>query len=216
MPLPAAGRGPAPRVRAPCLHTHTLTQPKRRRPSRPAPTALPSDPWRDVVADDDGPTLVPLDVGADSLGGTHDGVFGPLALLLIGFSDADADAVRSVVAEDLGAASILPVLRATRKSLEGTLADALTGVTVDNVAVRERGPLATRADLNGLTAALVSGASPDELQDVVGAVIDGGVGPDLWCAAVPANWSDRSLKQLVQDIAGDAAAAAAREAAGRQ
>ena len=139
MPLPAR-RGLAPRFRAPCSTAHTLTHPTRRRPARPARAALPSDPWHDVVADGDGPTLVPLDVGDDSLGGTHDGVFGPLALLLIGFSDADADTVRSVVAEDLGAASILPVLRATREALAGTLADALSGVTVDNVAERERAP----------------------------------------------------------------------------
>lgn len=211
----AARRGLAPHVRLPHARPRTAT------PSRAAPRDADPPPSLDFFAgvgagheNDDGPTLVPLDIGDDSLGGVHDGTFGPLALLLVGYDDATAATVIDVVDQDLGAATILPVLRLPVAGLESTLADALDGVTVQNAAQKSTPPLATRADTGGLTAAIISGATPDELQSIVGAVTDADAAPDLWCAAVPANWSDRSVRRLVEDIAGDAAAAAAREMEG--
>lgn len=209
-------RRPAPR---PCppgrshAQTRVSTRPRctRRAASRPDGDSPQLDLYAGVppAGHDDGPTLVPLD--DDALGGMHDDGDFPLALLLVGYSDAEAAAVVAAVADDLGAGAILPVLRANEATLAGTLADALTGVSVANAAARSAPPHAGRSATGGLTAAIISGATSDELQAVVGAVTDAGAAPDLWCAAVPANWGDRSVRQLVADIAGDAAAAAARE-----
>jgi len=139
--------------------------------------------------------LVPLDAGdGASLGGTHDGPFGPLAALLVGYDDAAAAVVRDrVIRDDLEAADLIALLRASDETLASTLEAAFTGAP----------PAAPPLTTASATAIVVSGMHPAEVGDFVAAVDDAGVAPDLWCAAVPANWGDRTLAQLLLDIQAD-------------
>jgi len=173
-----------------------------RPPLRPPPARLASAPTRPRPprASDDGPDLVPL---GDGLAADDGAPFGPLALLLVGFDAREAATVRTMM--DGMDASMVAVVRATQGMLSEPLAAAL-----GDGAPPDPSPPLDPATSPVPRAIIVSGMYAGELEDTMAGYGDAGLPPPLWCAALPANWGDRPLGQLVLDIAGDAAAMAGR------
>ncbi|CAK0783974.1 hypothetical protein CVIRNUC_007177 [Coccomyxa viridis] len=139
----------------------------------------------------DGPLFAPIDTASEGgLGGTSDNLFGPLAVLLIGFSQYEVDAFRAFMI-DMDA-DMVKIITCNRGLLKQSLKDALKA----NAGTFEQLPLGTKR------AVFLSGMSGSEVQEVVSAYHDSGLPRSMWAAAVPANY-DRTLGTLIEDIYGD-------------
>ncbi|KAK9838493.1 hypothetical protein WJX81_002737 [Elliptochloris bilobata] len=141
----------------------------------------------------EGPQLVPVDPDADGgIGGTSDALFGPLAVLLIGFLQHEVDSFRSMML-DMDA-DIVRLICCNRAMLRGSLQDALE---VDAVPDYEQA-----AAVGTRRAVILSGMSSAEVLEVIDAYRDAGLPPALWAAAVPMNY-ERPVRELLEDIARD-------------
>jgi len=124
------------------------------------------------------------------LGGTSEGMFGPLACALVGYYPVEMDRFRAVM-NDMEA-DMVKVICCGTEQLQGSLQQALEGPTPD---VKEP-KLGTRR------AIFLSGMSGEEVSEVIGAYNDSGLPETVWAAAVPMNFT-RRLEDLVEDIYGD-------------
>lgn len=195
-----AARGPRPCP--PATWTAARRQPRPVRVADGGPDPVPLNggpPDNDAPFGDGGPDLVPLSDGLPD----NDAPFGPLALLLVGFAADEAAAVRSMM--DAMDASMVAVVRAT----EGMLAEPLSAALAGDGAADASLPLDPGTSPVP-RALIVSGMYAGELEDTMAGYREAGLPQPLWCAALPSNWEDRPLGQLVLDIAGDAEAMAAR------
>ena len=181
--------------------------------------------------EDGGPSLVPLDTNSTSLlqaaesssgeegeGYDAEGLFGPLALLAVGLSPGALAALAALLEDDLGAKGVVPSFVATEKMLLGDLRsafeEAVSGSSREELCLFENASsssntfAAPRAAVER-PAVVLSGMSSPEVVSIVSAWNDSGNSERhsevLFCAAVPANWTNRSVGKLVEDIAGDAA-----------
>ena len=185
----------------------------------------------------EGPSLVPLDPGSASLlpstevpegeGYDGDGLFGPLALLAVGLEAEALRALADLLENDLEARGVVPAFVASEAMLSSDLcsafAEALGGgggdlfenSSSDRAPGAAAGLVAAPRSAVERPAVVLSGMSSPEVVSVVSAWRDSGNaelhGEVLFCAAVPANWKNRTLRQLVEDIAGDAAEVEGRE-----
>jgi len=179
--------------------------------------------------EEEGPSLVPLDPDSASLlassasyendeGYDADGLFGPLALLAVGLEEDTLAALASLLGDDLGARGVVPSFVASEGMLRGDLCSAFTEalskgeeLSLFRESSCSSSSSSSRAPRSAVErpAVVLSGMSSAEVVAVVSAWRESGNadrhGDVLFCAAVPANWRRRSLKQLVEDIAGDAA-----------
>lgn len=182
--------------------------------------------------DEQGPSLVPIDPDSTSLlsktseeeGYDADGLFGPLALLAVGLEAEALRALAGLLEDDLGARGVVPTFAATEEMLDADLRSAFeeaSGREEELCIYRNNDSSAFSAPPASVTgiaprssverpAVCLSGMSAPEVVSIVSAWRDSGNsekhGEVLFCAAVPSNWTSRTLKQLVEDIAGDAAA----------
>jgi len=153
--------------------------------------------------------MVPLDPSSSPGLAGEDDLFGPTAMLLCGFSSAERDAVRAMLGRNLGAGDHVAVLTLTQGGLDGTLRDALEGESLHaDAGASPLQPGSTRRVV------ILSGMYSGEVIDVVGAWRDAGLPEPVWAAAVPGNYDNRTLAQLLEDVAADDAAMQARRAGG--
>jgi len=135
-------------------------------------------------------------------GSGEESTFGPLAMLAVGLLKTEFAALEELMS-DLGAQEVL-VVPCTNDMLEGTLGEALSTSTP---------PLHEDSALGTRRVVFLSGMYSSEVIDVVGAVREMSVLPDMaFAAAVPKSW-DRNLKELVQDVYSDHAAMKKRRVA---
>ena len=173
--------------------------------------------------EDDGPTLLPLDPNSASLlpssseegeeGYDADGLFGPLALLAVGLPPKALEALAGLLEDDLEARGVVPAFAATESMLSLDLCSSFEEVMSrgDELCLftnRDVADIAPRSSVER-PAVVLSGMSSPEVVSVVSAWQESRNsekhGEILFCAAVPSNWKNRTLRQLVEDIAGDAA-----------
>jgi len=139
-----------------------------------------------------------------------DALFGPTAMLLIGFSEAETAAVAFWLDSALGAAEHVDLVTATAATLAGTLADALQGDSGALDPSQPHPPPPRTVILSGMYSA--------EVVEVIAAwradLAETGTVPEpVWAAAVPNNWG-RIVSDLVEAIAADDAAMRAAKAGG--
>jgi hypothetical protein len=141
--------------------------------------------------------MVPLDPSTAAGIAGSDELFGPTAMLLVGFSAQETAGV-SFLLEGLGATAHVRLVAATAGTLAGTLRDALEGVA----------PAGTSSDPSPVPpstprAVILSGFYAGEVVDVIGAWREeGGLPEPVWAAAVPNNY-DRVVGELVEAVAAD-------------
>jgi hypothetical protein len=153
--------------------------------------SLPSDasPQED---EDEGNTMVRLDADSREGIGQRD-VFGPFAILLVGFmKDEYLKVLELMVAMEAVDVSVIPC---SRSLIKGTLADALNSNGVEY----EAPPLGTRR------AVFLSGMYGSEVMEAIGAYREAGLPPAVFGAFVPNNAS-RIVSDLVQEISAEDAA----------
>jgi len=189
--------------------------------------------------DDEGPSLVPLDPDSTSLlsssennqqeeGYDSDGLFGPLALLAVGIAPEALRALADLLENDLGARGVVPSFAAAEAMLPLDLCSAFERALAagDELCLfnnKSGTDAAAPRSSVARPAVVLSGMSSPEVVSIVSAwqeaaaaaaAASASSSPDLdevlFCAAVPANWRGRTLRQLVEDIAGDAAAVEGR------
>ena len=160
-----------------------------------------------------------------------DGLFGPLALLAVGLEPGALRALADLLENDLGARGVVPSFAAAEAMLPLDLCSAFeealtrgdelclfrnsgSSDAAPSSSPPSAGLLAPRSSVER-PAVVLSGMSSPEVVSIVSAwqeaASSGGGGAEehgevLFCAAVPANWRNRTLRQLIEDIAGDAAA----------
>mmetsp|Transcript_20411 Transcript_20411/g.61472 ORF Transcript_20411/g.61472 Transcript_20411/m.61472 type:complete len:239 (+) Transcript_20411:214-930(+) len=144
-----------------------------------------------IDPDYSGPNMMPLDAdSAGGLGGTSDELFGPLAALLIGFTQEQFEIFRTMMIDM--EADIVKMIPCRPAMLNGTLKEALEAPQGQPF---EQMPKGTRR------AVLLSGMSTGEVFEVLGAWRDTEGLPDtLWGAAVPNNYEKCSLRDLVSEM----------------
>jgi hypothetical protein len=151
--------------------------------------------------------MVPVEADGGLAG--EEGLFGPTAMLLCGFTPQETEAVRALLADDLGAADHVALLTLTRGGLAGTLRDAFEGESLTSDTTPFESPETT------FRAVVLSGMYGGEVQDVIGAWRARRALPEpVWAAAVPGNYDNRTIAQLLEDVAADDAAMKARAAGG--
>eukprot|EP00884_Botryococcus_braunii_P008590 jgi/Botrbrau1/17732/Bobra.0166s0152.2 len=139
--------------------------------------------------DDGGPVLVPLNPDSqEGLGGTSEGLFGPLACLLIGFLHSEVDIFRAFMNEM--EADIVKVISCSNKMLEWRLGDALEAPV----------PPYEQLKLGTPRAVILSGMYAAEVLEVISCYKDSGLPATMWAGAVPGNW-DRKVQTLISDMA---------------
>ena len=191
------------------------------------PSLVPLDPGSASLL----PTSTSPEEGYDS-----DGLFGPLALLAVGLEPRALRALAALLEDDLGARGVVPAFAAAEAMLELDLCSAVEQALLSSGGRGDGGELCLFRNSSLSTspssskkdtaiaprssverpAVVLSGMSSPEVVSIVSAWRDSSgfaasegksQGEDvLFCAAVPANWRNRTLRQLVEDIAGDAAA----------
>lgn len=187
-----------------------------------------------VPLDPNSTSLLPGDAYGEE-GYDAEGLFGPLALLAVGLDREALGALAELLEDDLGARGVVPAFGATQEMLLLDLKSAFDeassrgeelcvyrvndearGSDPSALPAREETPFAPRSSVER-PAVVLSGMSSPEVFSVVSAWRDsgrskrrGGEEEVLFCAAVPANWTNRTLGQLVEDISGDAASVEGR------
>ncbi|KAF8073213.1 hypothetical protein HT031_000874 [Scenedesmus sp. PABB004] len=149
--------------------------------------------------EEEGAELVPIDTeGRGGLGGTSDGAFGPLAVLLLGFLPEEFDAFRAMML-DMEADEV-KIVACTRAMLGSTLQAALEAEAPQY----EQPPLGQRR------AVVLSGMYGCEVTEVIAAYRDAGLPPCAFAAAVPNNFT-RNVKELSEAIWRDHSAMLAKQ-----
>lgn len=135
------------------------------------------------------PELVRLDTDDEGgLAQTSSELFGPLALLMIGFDESEVQIFRSIML-DMDA-DMVKIIVCDRQMFQGTLCQAMEA------------PGHMHTQRVGQRAVIVSGMNAAEIGEIIGAYRDADLPEPVWAAALAANW-DRKVKDLVDDIYGD-------------
>lgn len=137
----------------------------------------------------------------DTPAGTEE-VFGPTAVLLVGFMDGEVGRFKSVLG-DMGA-DMVQVLTAGPATMGETLQQALEGGSRPY----ERAPLGQRR------AVVLSGMFTSEVLEVISGYKDAGLPPTVFAAAVPNNYS-RTVADVVESCWKDQMVAQQRAAMGK-
>jgi hypothetical protein len=138
----------------------------------------------DGKEEEDENTVVPLGESRTPAGTEE--LFGATAVLLVGYSRDEMDAVRALL-DDMGA-TMVPVVPASRAMMGGTI----------RAAVEARPPPPHEPPPIGRRAVVLSGLYTEELIDVIGAYKDAGLPPTVFSAAVPGNYDNRSIADVVE------------------
>lgn len=164
----------------------------------------------------------------------EEGNFGPLSLLAVGLCEASLSSLARLLEEDLEAKGVVPCFLASEEMLRRDLrwafeeapkledelclfrnaAEAAAEKEKENASKR-RSTLANAAHRSAVErpAIVLSGMSSAEVLSVVTAWRESGCAERhaevLFCAAVPGNWTGRTLAELIEDISGDAASVGA-------
>jgi hypothetical protein len=156
--------------------------------------SLPSDasPQQADEDEEEGDTMVRLDADSREGIGQRD-VFGPFAILLVGFMKDEYLRVRELM-DDMEAENV-SVIPCSRALMKGTLVDALNS----NGVKYEAPPLGTKR------AVFLSGMYGSEVMNVIGEYREVGLPPAVFGAFVPNNAS-RIVSDLVQEISAEDAA----------
>lgn len=150
--------------------------------------------------------MVPLDPAVAAGIAGSDELFGPTAMLLVAFSEAEEAGAASLL-QALGAADHVRLVSASAVTLAGTLQDALEGTEA---------PI-TPSPLPDGTPRVVflSGFYSAEVVDLIGAWREDSPLPEpVWAAAVPNNYTGRTVGELVEAVAADDAEMQARRKGG--
>ncbi|KAL3148075.1 hypothetical protein ABBQ38_014360 [Trebouxia sp. C0009 RCD-2024] len=135
------------------------------------------------------PELVKLDAADEGgLGQTSAELFGPLAVLMVGFHEHEVQAFRSVMLDM--EADMVKIIVCDKRMYQQTLRQALEA------------PGHMHTQRVGQRAMILSGMNAAEVGEIIGAYRDAGLPEPVWAAALAANW-DRKIKDLVSDIYGD-------------
>eukprot|EP00195_Chlamydomonas_chlamydogama_P005824 CAMPEP_0202903320 /NCGR_PEP_ID=MMETSP1392-20130828/23881_1 /ASSEMBLY_ACC=CAM_ASM_000868 /TAXON_ID=225041 /ORGANISM="Chlamydomonas chlamydogama, Strain SAG 11-48b" /LENGTH=256 /DNA_ID=CAMNT_0049590443 /DNA_START=161 /DNA_END=933 /DNA_ORIENTATION=- len=143
----------------------------------------------EVGGEEEGNTMVRIDTESRT-GVAGDDVFGPLAVLMIGFLEEDVAAFRKLMVEM--EADMVKLIPCTKAMLSGTLQQALEA----EVPPYQQPPLGTRRAL------VLSGMYGSEVVEVVTAYKESGLPPAVFAAAVPRNYS-RVVKELLSEVYAD-------------
>eukprot|EP01025_Chloroclados_australasicus_P068160 TRINITY_DN9457_c0_g1_i1.p2 TRINITY_DN9457_c0_g1~~TRINITY_DN9457_c0_g1_i1.p2 ORF type:complete len:231 (+),score=21.07 TRINITY_DN9457_c0_g1_i1:56-694(+) len=139
----------------------------------------------------DGPEFVQIDVDSEGgLGGTSEQVFGPLALVLVGYTAREFDRFRQMMIEM--EADMVKIICCSNEEMGMTLVQVLEGPAG---AFRDP-PIGQRR------AAIFSGMYGSEVVDVIAEYKDQGLPPTVFAAAVPGN-ADSLVKDLVDELYDD-------------
>jgi len=135
------------------------------------------------------PELVRLDAEDEGgLGQTSAELFGPLAVLMVGFQEHEVQAFRSIMLDM--EADMVKIIVCDKRMFQQTLRQALEA------------PGHMHNQCVGQRAMILSGMNAAEVGEIIGAYRDAGLPEPVWAAALAANW-DRKIKDLVNDIYGD-------------
>lgn len=135
------------------------------------------------------PELVRLDVENEGgLGDTSSELFGPLAVLLVGFHEQEVQKFRSIML-DMDA-DMVKIIVCDKQMFQGTVEKAF------------QAPGHMHSQQVGERAVIMSGMNAAEVGEIIGAYRDSELPEPVWAAALAANW-DRKVKDLVHDIYGD-------------
>lgn len=140
----------------------------------------------------EGGTMMKLDTESGGLA-EDQGVFGPLAVLLVGFQAEEVEAFRSFMIDM--EADMVKLVPASAAMLRGTLQQAME----TEFPQYSQPPLGTRRTV------FLSGMYGAEVVEVIAAYKDAGLPPTVWAAAVPRNWG-RVVGELVEEVHADNAA----------
>ncbi|GFR52651.1 hypothetical protein Agub_g15243 [Astrephomene gubernaculifera] len=134
-----------------------------------------------------------LDSEGDGLAEDQD-VFGPLAVLLVGFLEEEVAAFRRLM-DDMEA-DMVQIVPCSPGMMAGTLQAALEAEVPGSY---EQPPLGTRRTV------FLSGMVGAEVLEVISAYREAGMPPTVWAAAVPNNYQ-RVVRELVEEVHADNAA----------
>lgn len=138
--------------------------------------------------DYEGGQFAPLDSSSDGgLGGSSEEVFGPLAMLAVGYLPEEFQRLQDLLIEL--EAEMIKLLPCTNAHLEGTLGDALSA----DPTPAEQLPLGTQRVI------FLSGMYAAEVMEVIAFYKESGLPDPVFAAAVPNNW-DRNLQELITDV----------------
>ena len=159
--------------------------------------------------------MVPLDPATSAgLAGSHD-MFGPTAMLLVGFSPEETARVAFLL-ESLGATDHVRLVPATAATLAGTLREAMEGDGGDGPAGASSTSGASPVLPGTPRAVFLSGFYSAEVVDLIAAWREDASPPlpePVWAAAVPNNY-DRAVGELVEAVVADDREMRARRAGG--
>ncbi|KAG2449305.1 hypothetical protein HYH02_005461 [Chlamydomonas schloesseri] len=142
--------------------------------------------------EDEGAEMKRLDAEGGGLA-EGQGVFGPLAVLLVGFMAEEVEQFRKFMIDM--EADMVKIVPATPAMMGGTLGAALES----EFPTYEQPPLGTRRTV------FLSGMVGAEIMEVIAAYKDEGMPPTVWAAAVPNNWG-RVVRELAEEVHADNAA----------
>ncbi|WIA09652.1 hypothetical protein OEZ85_009039 [Tetradesmus obliquus] len=132
------------------------------------------------------------------LGGTTDNVFGPLAVLVVGFLPEEYQAFRAMMVDI--EADMVKVVPCSKALLAGSLQQAMES----EYPQYEQPPLGQRRAL------FLSGMYGSEVVELIAAYREAGLPPCAFAAAVPNNWQ-RNVKELSEAVWRDHAAMMAKQ-----
>ncbi|KAG2433414.1 hypothetical protein HXX76_008472 [Chlamydomonas incerta] len=142
--------------------------------------------------EDEGAEMKRLDAEGGGLA-EGQGVFGPLAVLLVGFMAEEVEQFRKFMIDM--EADMVKLVPASPAMMAGTLGAALES----DFPQYEQAPLGTRRTV------FLSGMVGAEIMEVIAAYKEEGMPPTVWAAAVPNNWG-RVVRELVEEVHADNAA----------
>eukprot|EP00892_Ulva_mutabilis_P009572 jgi/Ulvmu1/6988/UM033_0046.1 len=149
-----------------------------------------------IAKGEDAASFAPLDPDSTSgLGGTSAEVFGPEAVLLIGYTQEQFGMFKAMM-EDMDA-HMFKIYAAGEVEFKSRLCDAF------DTAGFKPAPLGTRR------AVIMSGMYTSEVMEVIGAYRDSALPPTAFAAAVPNNW-EKYLPALLKELFEDDAVAKAQ------
>lgn len=135
------------------------------------------------------PELVRLNTDDEGgLAQTSADLFGPLAVLLVGFHEHEVQAFRGIML-DMDA-DMVKIIICDQHMFKRTLQQAMEA------------PGHMHTQRVGERAVILSGMNAAEIGEIIGAYRDAGLPEPVWAAALAANW-DRKISDLVHDIYGD-------------
>ena len=143
------------------------------------------------VTEDEGPQLEKLDLSSTGgLGGTSEDVYGPLAVLLLGFSFPEYHTFQEML--NSMNADMINLIPCPPSKMEAPLEEV---IHLEGVAFKE-GPLGLRRTV------ILSGMYASEVQEVIAAYRETTLPPAVFAAFVPKN-AEKRICDLVEEVYDD-------------